>query len=151
MNISCSKRDEEFMIRAYKGGTKKATHKSTLRYWKSYLAVKESFPCRCFLIFLVGNCCMYACNALNLFLGWKSEELKFKCVVSKYLIASSSFLCRKSVDDDPPLNNSGLPVHSQTGSPEHSDQSKGHFLSPFILAFQHVIRINFLLRTPLLA
>ncbi|KAI5440763.1 hypothetical protein KIW84_010292 [Lathyrus oleraceus] len=71
-----NKRDEEFMIRAYKGGTKKATHKSTLRYWKSYLAVKESFP------------------------------------------------CRKSVDDDPPLNNSGLPVHSQTGSPEHSDQSK---------------------------
>ncbi|CAK8534687.1 unnamed protein product [Lathyrus sativus] len=36
-------RDEEFIVRAYKGGTQKAAHKSTLRYWKSYLAVKESF------------------------------------------------------------------------------------------------------------
>ncbi|KAL5100645.1 hypothetical protein RYX36_004972 [Vicia faba] len=69
-------RDEEFIVRAYKGGTKKATHKSTLRYWKSYLAVKESFP------------------------------------------------CRKSVDDSPPPNAVGAPVHSHTGSPIHSEQSK---------------------------
>ncbi|KAL3503760.1 hypothetical protein ACH5RR_038209 [Cinchona calisaya] len=39
-------RSEEFMVRAYKGGTKKATHKSTLLYWKRYLAVKESLPYR---------------------------------------------------------------------------------------------------------
>ncbi|KAK6123888.1 hypothetical protein DH2020_042379 [Rehmannia glutinosa] len=39
-------RSEEFMVRAYKGGTKKATHKSTLPYWKKYLAVKESLPSR---------------------------------------------------------------------------------------------------------
>ncbi|XP_057765234.1 uncharacterized protein LOC130985999 [Salvia miltiorrhiza] len=39
-------RSEEFMIRAYKGGTKKATHKSTLPYWKKYLSVKESLPSR---------------------------------------------------------------------------------------------------------
>ncbi|GAU30101.1 hypothetical protein TSUD_55850 [Trifolium subterraneum] len=36
-------RNEEFIVRAYKGGTKKAIHKSTLRYWQNYLAVKETF------------------------------------------------------------------------------------------------------------
>ncbi|KHN21383.1 hypothetical protein glysoja_026584 [Glycine soja] len=40
------KRSEEFIVRAYKGGTKKATHKSTLRYWNCYLSVKESFRSR---------------------------------------------------------------------------------------------------------
>lgn len=39
-------RSEEFMVRSYKGGTKKATHKSTLSYWKKYLSVKESLPSR---------------------------------------------------------------------------------------------------------
>ncbi|KAF1866784.1 hypothetical protein Lal_00018169 [Lupinus albus] len=39
-------RSEEFIVRAYKGGTKKATQKSTLRYWKGYLSVKENFPSR---------------------------------------------------------------------------------------------------------
>ncbi|KAK4398754.1 hypothetical protein Sango_1350900 [Sesamum angolense] len=39
-------RSEEFMVRAYKGGTKKATHKSTLSYWKKYLTVKERLPSR---------------------------------------------------------------------------------------------------------
>ncbi|CAI9088039.1 OLC1v1022268C1 [Oldenlandia corymbosa var. corymbosa] len=39
-------RSEEFMVRAYKGGTKKATHKSTLQYWKRYISVKESLPSR---------------------------------------------------------------------------------------------------------
>ncbi|XP_023553668.1 uncharacterized protein LOC111811152 isoform X2 [Cucurbita pepo subsp. pepo] len=39
-------RSEEFVVRAYKGGTKKATHKSTLPYWKRYLSVKESLPSR---------------------------------------------------------------------------------------------------------
>ncbi|KAL0306094.1 UNVERIFIED_CONTAM: hypothetical protein Sradi_6026700 [Sesamum radiatum] len=39
-------RSEEFMIRAYKGGTKKATRKSTLPYWKKYLTVKERLPSR---------------------------------------------------------------------------------------------------------
>ncbi|KAL6546966.1 hypothetical protein OROMI_022687 [Orobanche minor] len=39
-------RSEEFMVRAYKGGTKKAAHKSTLPYWKKYLSVKESLPSR---------------------------------------------------------------------------------------------------------
>lgn len=41
-------RSEEFMVRAYRGGTKKATHKSTLEYWKRYLGVKESLPSRKF-------------------------------------------------------------------------------------------------------
>ncbi|KAG5237312.1 Vacuole, catalytic [Salix suchowensis] len=31
-------RSEEFVVRAYNGGTAKATHKSTLQYWKRYLA-----------------------------------------------------------------------------------------------------------------
>jgi hypothetical protein len=39
-DIPCRPRNEEFIVRAYKGGTKKATHKSTLRYWNSYVAVK---------------------------------------------------------------------------------------------------------------
>ncbi|XP_031115093.1 uncharacterized protein LOC116019124 isoform X4 [Ipomoea triloba] len=39
-------RSEEFMVRAYKGGVKKAAHKSTLLYWKRYLSVKESLPSR---------------------------------------------------------------------------------------------------------
>lgn len=34
------------MVRAYKGGVKKAAHKSTLLYWKRYLSVKESLPSR---------------------------------------------------------------------------------------------------------
>ncbi|XP_052207883.1 uncharacterized protein LOC127811758 isoform X2 [Diospyros lotus] len=39
-------RSEEFMVRAYKGGIKKATDKSTLNYWNQYLAVKECLPPR---------------------------------------------------------------------------------------------------------
>ncbi|MED6199839.1 hypothetical protein PIB30_079637 [Stylosanthes scabra] len=39
-------RNEEFIVRAYKGGTKKVTHKSTLQFWKSYLLSKENFPSR---------------------------------------------------------------------------------------------------------
>ncbi|XP_061350599.1 uncharacterized protein LOC133295761 [Gastrolobium bilobum] len=45
-NFEDKKRSEEFIVRAYKGGPKKAIHKSTLRYWKSYLSVKESFSSR---------------------------------------------------------------------------------------------------------
>ncbi|KAF7834852.1 uncharacterized protein G2W53_009711 [Senna tora] len=45
-NFENKGRSEEFIVRAYKGGTKKATHKSTLPYWKQYLTVKESFPSR---------------------------------------------------------------------------------------------------------
>jgi len=45
-NYDQKERTEEFIIRAYKGGTKKATHKSTLPYWKRYLCVKESLPSR---------------------------------------------------------------------------------------------------------
>ncbi|KAL8461862.1 hypothetical protein ACS0TY_033092 [Phlomoides rotata] len=45
-NFDQKERSEEFMVRAYKGGTKKATHKSTLLYWKKYLSVKESLPSR---------------------------------------------------------------------------------------------------------
>ncbi|KAL9266545.1 hypothetical protein AKJ16_DCAP19191 [Drosera capensis] len=37
-------RSEEFVVRAFKGGTKKAINKSTLPYWKRYLSVKESLP-----------------------------------------------------------------------------------------------------------
>ncbi|KAH9288365.1 hypothetical protein KI387_032482, partial [Taxus chinensis] len=36
------KRSEEFMIRAYNGGPKRANHKSTLQYWKRYQLVKQS-------------------------------------------------------------------------------------------------------------
>ncbi|GER52779.1 hypothetical protein STAS_30265 [Striga asiatica] len=45
-NLDQKERSEEFMVRAYKGGTKKATHKSTLPYWRKYLSVKESLPSR---------------------------------------------------------------------------------------------------------
>ncbi|KAH6836667.1 hypothetical protein C2S53_005418 [Perilla frutescens var. hirtella] len=45
-NFDNKERSEEYMVRAYKGGTKKATHKSTLPYWKKYLSVKESLPSR---------------------------------------------------------------------------------------------------------
>lgn len=38
------KRNEEFMVRAYNGGPKKATHKSTLQYWQRYQLVKQEFP-----------------------------------------------------------------------------------------------------------
>ncbi|CAN6879226.1 unnamed protein product [Brassica oleracea] len=41
-----NQRSEEFVVRAYNGGTKKATHKSTLPYWKRYLVVKEALPSR---------------------------------------------------------------------------------------------------------
>ncbi|KAL5977502.1 hypothetical protein ACLOJK_021849 [Asimina triloba] len=37
-------RNEEFVVRAYHGGTQKATHKSTLDYWQNYLTAKESLP-----------------------------------------------------------------------------------------------------------
>lgn len=53
--FSCRERNEEFIVRAYKGGPKKATNKSTLRYWKSYLSVKETFPTRWYLIFLIDK------------------------------------------------------------------------------------------------
>ncbi|KAI4342421.1 hypothetical protein MLD38_027052 [Melastoma candidum] len=39
-------RGEEFVVRAYKGGTKKATHKSTMHFWKRYLSVKETYTNR---------------------------------------------------------------------------------------------------------
>lgn len=45
-NFEEKERSEEFVVRAYKGGTKKATHKSTLPYWKRYLSVKETFTSR---------------------------------------------------------------------------------------------------------
>ncbi|XP_019242301.1 PREDICTED: uncharacterized protein LOC109222392 [Nicotiana attenuata] len=45
-NYGEKERSEEFMVRAYKAGTKKATHKSTLPFWRSYLSVKESLPSR---------------------------------------------------------------------------------------------------------
>ncbi|XP_039126818.1 uncharacterized protein LOC120262965 [Dioscorea cayenensis subsp. rotundata] len=37
-------RSEEYVVRAYKGGIKKATHKSTAQYFKQYLSVKQSLP-----------------------------------------------------------------------------------------------------------
>lgn len=45
-NYGNKERSEEFMVRSYHGGVKKATHKSTLPYWKRYLSVKESLPSR---------------------------------------------------------------------------------------------------------
>lgn len=45
-NFEQRERSEEFVIRAYRCGTKKATHKSTLNYWKLYLSVKETLPSR---------------------------------------------------------------------------------------------------------
>ncbi|KAG9438987.1 hypothetical protein H6P81_019152 [Aristolochia fimbriata] len=44
-----TERDEEFVIRAYKGNIKKpkkAYHKSTLDFWNRYLSVKKSLPSR---------------------------------------------------------------------------------------------------------
>ncbi|KAJ8763050.1 hypothetical protein K2173_023255 [Erythroxylum novogranatense] len=49
LNFEQKGRSEEFVVRAHKGGTKKADHKSTLEYWKRYLLVKESLPSRRFL------------------------------------------------------------------------------------------------------
>ncbi|KAF4388989.1 hypothetical protein F8388_026718 [Cannabis sativa] len=45
-NFEEKERNEEFVVRAYRGGTKKATHKSTMSSWQRYLSVKESFPSR---------------------------------------------------------------------------------------------------------
>ncbi|XP_057950162.1 uncharacterized protein LOC131145098 isoform X2 [Malania oleifera] len=45
-NYEQKERSEEFVVRSYKGGAKKATHKSTLPYWRRYLSVKESLPSR---------------------------------------------------------------------------------------------------------
>ncbi|KAK4794129.1 hypothetical protein SAY86_012123 [Trapa natans] len=42
-NFEQEGRNEEFIVRAYRGGTKKAMHKSTLPYWRRYLAVRETF------------------------------------------------------------------------------------------------------------
>uniref|UniRef100_A0A6N2LR39 Transglycosylase SLT domain-containing protein n=1 Tax=Salix viminalis TaxID=40686 RepID=A0A6N2LR39_SALVM len=52
-------RSEEFIVRAYNGGPIKATHKSTLSYWKRYLSVKESLPSRWF----VGPSVNIACSS----------------------------------------------------------------------------------------
>ncbi|KAB5544481.1 hypothetical protein DKX38_012593 [Salix brachista] len=52
-------RSEEFIVRAYSGGPKKATHKLTLSYWKRYLSVKESLPSRWF----VGPSVNIACSS----------------------------------------------------------------------------------------
>ncbi|XP_022148060.1 uncharacterized protein LOC111016834 isoform X2 [Momordica charantia] len=45
-NFEQKERNEEFVVRAYRGGTKKATHKTTLQHWKRYQSVKESLPSR---------------------------------------------------------------------------------------------------------
>ncbi|KAF5477277.1 hypothetical protein F2P56_003928 [Juglans regia] len=45
-NFEHTERSEEFIVRSYKRGPKKATHKSTLAYWKRYLSVKECLPSR---------------------------------------------------------------------------------------------------------
>ncbi|XP_044467975.1 uncharacterized protein LOC123197703 [Mangifera indica] len=42
-------RGEEYIVRAYNGGTKRATHKSTLPYWKRYISVRDSLPSRKYL------------------------------------------------------------------------------------------------------
>ncbi|GAB2276347.1 hypothetical protein Dimus_011077, partial [Dionaea muscipula] len=48
-NYQDKEQSEEFVVRAFKSGIKKATHKSTLPYWRRYLSVKESLPSRkCF-------------------------------------------------------------------------------------------------------
>lgn len=39
-------RSEEFMVRGYNGGPKKATSKSTKAYWDKYLIAKESVPAK---------------------------------------------------------------------------------------------------------
>lgn len=38
------KRSEEFIVRAYNGGPKRANHKSTLQYWNRYQVVKQNLP-----------------------------------------------------------------------------------------------------------
>ncbi|XP_015876141.2 uncharacterized protein LOC107412838 isoform X1 [Ziziphus jujuba] len=49
-NFEEKERSEEFVVRSYKGGTKKAIHKSTLPYWQRYLMVKDSLPFRKLLL-----------------------------------------------------------------------------------------------------
>ncbi|KAL9365059.1 hypothetical protein Peur_042932 [Populus x canadensis] len=56
-NFEKKVRSEEFIVRAYDGGPKKATHKSTLPYWKRYLCVKESLPSRRFVSPSVNSAC----------------------------------------------------------------------------------------------
>ncbi|GMN36482.1 hypothetical protein TIFTF001_042446 [Ficus carica] len=45
-NFDQKERSEEFVVRSYKGGTKKATSKKTLPFWQRYLSVKENYPPR---------------------------------------------------------------------------------------------------------
>ncbi|XP_056693745.1 uncharacterized protein [Spinacia oleracea] len=48
-NFEHRARGEEFIVRAFHGGTKKATHKSTNPYWKQYVSIKENLPSRKFI------------------------------------------------------------------------------------------------------
>lgn len=43
-NHDDKERSEEYVVRAYKGGIKKATHKSTADYFQRYLSVRDSLP-----------------------------------------------------------------------------------------------------------
>ncbi|XP_078433732.1 transglycosylase isoform X3 [Wolffia australiana] len=43
-NFDGMKRSEEFIVRAYRGGTKKATHKSTNDFFQRYLLAKQTLP-----------------------------------------------------------------------------------------------------------
>lgn len=43
-NHDDKERSEEYVVRAYKGGIKNATHKSTVDYFARYLSVKDSLP-----------------------------------------------------------------------------------------------------------
>ncbi|KAB1216877.1 DCN1-like protein [Morella rubra] len=52
-------KSEEFIVRSYKGGPKKATHKSTLPYWRRYLSVKESLPSRGKFLSWKAGCFVY--------------------------------------------------------------------------------------------
>ncbi|KAF9587635.1 hypothetical protein IFM89_004467 [Coptis chinensis] len=45
-NFEGKERNEEFVVRAYRFGPKKAAHKSTLDYWQRYLSVKQNLPTR---------------------------------------------------------------------------------------------------------
>ncbi|PIA37695.1 hypothetical protein AQUCO_03000324v1 [Aquilegia coerulea] len=45
-NYDGKERNEEFVVRAYRRGPKKATHKSTLDYWQRYISVKQNLPAR---------------------------------------------------------------------------------------------------------
>ncbi|KAF9599469.1 hypothetical protein IFM89_038563, partial [Coptis chinensis] len=45
-NFEGKERNEEFVVRTYRFGPKKATHKSTLDYWQRYLSVKQNLPTR---------------------------------------------------------------------------------------------------------